>query len=919
MYTKIQYFLLNENIQQAKSILKSLNLDPTKEVDFKEITKSLNKLPNLIGKFVQFQYVDKSPKEDVKRVMSWILNNRDSVAKLPKNILQYETLEELEDDIEHLKRDMKINKFYKGLYASMRGQVDKLDKDKRKEFDDLALAYMDLPEAKQKQFTPLKYFERNNISITDFIKSLANFLDNSEVDEDKKNVLDKIEKYSDIEVLYNMNNILVIETENFEAVKNLGSPAWCIVYGGDSYRNSYFGPDTNNTQLIIFNFNLPATSSNSMFGITIKPTMDITQCQDKMNHYIGVDKIKELTRLPDDIFKPNEIKVAMYKVDNTLKSFVEGMSRLSDKNTLDIPSIIKRLVEKLNELDDPSVKDNIDNIIAGTLKKILTAEYLIQVFVVNTFGSKKPEEIYKLIKDTKYLDIVLKKSIDYRNIVYTSMSFDNIQSCQFFVQYYLELIGDEQGIIDGSTWTRWYLTKRNKMNIQKIWEYTDLNNIDNQKLPVTISSDVKEVFINLFTRIRNDISEEIINHPKDIREFSTYKKIYDSVKSNEDYPYQYFLEQNLYLDASVRFIGEEEYRNFLVDIINKIKDEEEAIDYESIITDICQNAINDYSYDLLDKYDDEFVELYEKTGTKPPEKDHILGLMMYRKTDKYSQIFRDQMKIKKIEGQDCVFVSDFTSFDDLIFKEEYFNSLEDYDTYFERYDDNTMENYADELDNYNLIEISEQIQNECSEVNLITDEIRTKYYIDGKLDRAWMDRYDRTEKQNSELLKLEKDFIKLVFNTDEDELDEINEDLANFLEEDIKKEIFNRAMNDAYNNSYHEEIWNKLIESIADSLGGGYWDLTDEDRRLNKKADIYKFVKSDPDKPSELAFTVDISYLAGEVESYSDLYYNQGDNFDWEELVKYLYKIVGDPVKMYFDNVYGSIDKVNLNDAIRNL
>jgi superfamily I DNA and RNA helicase len=65
------------------------------------------------------------------------------------------------------------------------------------------------------------------------------------------------------------------------------------------------------------------------------------------------------------------------------------------------------------------------------------------------------------------------------------------------------------------------------------------------------------------------------------------------VKSNEDYPYQYFLEQNLYLDASVRFIGEEEYRNFLVDIINKIKDEEEAIDYESIITDICQNAIND--------------------------------------------------------------------------------------------------------------------------------------------------------------------------------------------------------------------------------------------------------------------------------------------------------------------------------------
>ena len=920
MYTKIQYFLLNENIQQAKTILKELDLDPDKETDFKEITKSLERLPNLIGKFVEFQYKDKAPKEDVKRVMTWIITNRDLVSKLPKNILQYDHIEELEDDIKELTRLQKINKFYKSLYASMRAQVDKLDKDKRKEFNDLALAYMELPEAEQKQFTPLKYFERNNISITDFIKSLSSFLDKSEVNEDKKNVLDKIEKYGDrVEILYNMNNVLVIETENFEAVKNLGAQSWCIVYGGDGYRNSYFGPETNNTQLIIFNFNLPSTAANSMFGVTIKPTMEIIGCQDKMNHYVGVENIKLLTGLPDSIFKPNEAKAAAYVVENTIKSFTDSIAKepILNKENLTLHYLINKLLEKLNEIEDKTkFEDALDTIIGNTFKRIFTHEYTMQTVFLNTFKYKTPEDIYKIIKENKYIDTILKKSIDYKHIIFISTFLGTAESCHFFVLYYFELFKNSLDFID-EYWVAWYLGKKHDrfrvVGDYTIWSYSDVSQLEKEKYPIEISSEAKNVFIKLFKKIREDISGEIINHPRETLTFDEYKKVYDSIGMNDEYPYQFFIEQELYVDAAPKFIDDEKYRNFMIDVINSINDDAET-DKSLIMDNICQNAYYDYSDDLLDKYDDETVDMYEKTNSSPPFSDHILGLLMYKKTDKYGQTFRKQMKIESYEGQDCVVVPDFTSFDRMIFKEEYFNQIEDYDMYYEKYDDWSLKDQAEDLDNYNLIDVTEMIEKEIPEVKLLSDSIKSKYFVEGKIDKTLMDKYERDE----DLKKLEKDLIRLIFDTDTGELNEIDENLYDYLNDDIKKDIFNRALNNAYEAAYHEALWNKLMEAVENALGGSDWKQTEEEIKYKKKPKIYKYRKNDKDS-WDLLFTIDISYIVESVESYSDLHYNQGEKFDWEDLLTYIYKIVQDPIKMYLEDINPWVTKEYFNEALRNL
>ena len=89
MYTNIEYFLLNENIQQAKLIFSKLELDPKTESYFKEIVELLDKTPNLIGKFVDLRYNKKESMDDIRKVIGWILTNRNVVGRLPKNILQF--------------------------------------------------------------------------------------------------------------------------------------------------------------------------------------------------------------------------------------------------------------------------------------------------------------------------------------------------------------------------------------------------------------------------------------------------------------------------------------------------------------------------------------------------------------------------------------------------------------------------------------------------------------------------------------------------------------------------------------------------------------------------------------------------------------------------------------------------------------
>ena len=304
-------YLLLENLKQAREYLTKKNF-PLDLPEFQHIVKSLDKLPNLIDPFTRmiFQYdLNDIFMRDVRnkleifdRIVDWIKNNKHLMSKLPKNISQYKNLEHLEDDISHLKRDQEIHKFIKSLYRSMRDEVKELDGDKAEQFRELAYAFMQLDDEKKSQFTPLKYFEKNDVSIEGFMSSLNTFVNGQDTNENKKRIYKYIEDNPDkVNVIYDKNNVLVIQTNDGPSVCELGSQRWCIVYAPGSYQKQYFGPETGNTQYIIHNFNLPSSSKYSMFGVTIDIEGNTKGggAQNKENGGMRLEKIYELTEIPE--------------------------------------------------------------------------------------------------------------------------------------------------------------------------------------------------------------------------------------------------------------------------------------------------------------------------------------------------------------------------------------------------------------------------------------------------------------------------------------------------------------------------------------------------------------------------------------------------------------------------------------------
>jgi len=931
MVINYQQFLLNENIQQAKGILKKLNLNPEKEEDYKDIVKSLKNLPNLIGKFVDFRYNKDAHEDDIKRILNWITTNRDSVSKLPKNILNYSTLEELDDDIEDFKRKQKINRFYKSLYKSMREQVDKLDADKRKKFDELSLAYMNLSEAKQKQFTPLKYFERNNITITDFINALYNFMNKNVVNEDEKNVLEKIDKYGDnIKILYNMNDVLVIETENFEAVKELGSNSWCIVYGSDGTRNSYFGSETYNTQLIVFNFNLPSTSANSLFGITIYPDGKISGsgCQDRMNHYLKIEEIAEITNVPIDVFKPNEGKVELHKIKGSIDKIIEELIKDSSNNR-EIVNNMKVMSEKIREkiANYEIDKYNVDldevflNIFKSFYKVNRNRTLNDHLFLKIMFDNKTPEEILNIVKD-KDINLILncRDYFDRYAYLIACLIFKNKISSQFFFLYYLNTLNkDKENIIASYNDIKIEICIKFINSLYDCIDLLTINQDDINKYSLLLKGSEfnKDAMIEIYDDMTIKIYQYLLENPKMVETFEKYKLIYDKLQSGEDeYPYEKFFD-DLYIEASIYYMDEDIYVNFIIETLGKLRDDD-FISSDDIVDKLdymCEHSQENYTYDLLDKYDKKVYNIYETLNIEPDAKNDIILLMLYKNTHKYNNEFKKKMGVKISEdGTDYVVVPDFTSFDNMIFKEEYFNQIEDYRSNFdyEQYDDNSMESYFSDLDNYNLISIAESFMKEFPNLNIIDYEIVKKYLNEkGKINRILIGVYERDE----EITKLYKELTNLIFDLDEEELEEIDEDLYNFIDDSIKRP-FNNSLNESSESAYYDGLFKKLIEGVEDALGGSTWTLTEEEKsRGEKNQQIYKFVKNDKDN-WDLLFTIDMMHILGDFKSYSDLYYYTGDTFKWDDIVSYFYK-KNDPISVNFDYIYADIDKRTLNERVR--
>lgn len=320
----LESYILFENIQQAKKFFKENNIDIENNVEKKAIFDNIKKLLgnnlNYLGLFTKFYF----GKEKVSLIKGDTDKYYDSLTGLfdliktqknlrdflPKDIVKYDTFEELSDDITKAQDDIIVSNFYKNIYSSLRNTIN-IKEEKTKE---TILSFVRLPEETKKSMTPMADYK--NKSGKEYINDLSNFVE--KLNNSKEATEESIKSYGDkVETVYDKNNILVIRTFDKKAIKEFGSDRWCIVYSQDSYYGSYCNPMQNMTQYIIFDFNKPSTDNKSLFGVSVNDsgTAGYGASQDKANNGVNFhDLIKDL-KLPPDVLVSHDYDKEVIKRD----------------------------------------------------------------------------------------------------------------------------------------------------------------------------------------------------------------------------------------------------------------------------------------------------------------------------------------------------------------------------------------------------------------------------------------------------------------------------------------------------------------------------------------------------------------------------------------------------------------------------
>jgi len=307
MIIKLKEFLITENIKQMREYLAANGLS-NMESKLSFIKDKFVKKPNFIYIFTKMMVSDDGKihgtEAQFNDVADWMLNKAHLANKLPKGIHDYTSIEELQDDIKRVETAHLCDKFYGSLYRSMKDKIERLSTNVKNELDATVIEFMLLPDDIRKQFPPLKYFEANSLSIGDFINAITNFVKNGSVNSSRAGVLSVVEKTTDAKIVYDSENVLLIQSNNRELIIKLGSQRWCIVYAPDSYFDEYVGGENLGTQYLLFNFNLPQSHRYSLLGISI----DINDepmyggCQDRENSYFNLDHIYKTTGIQKEMF-----------------------------------------------------------------------------------------------------------------------------------------------------------------------------------------------------------------------------------------------------------------------------------------------------------------------------------------------------------------------------------------------------------------------------------------------------------------------------------------------------------------------------------------------------------------------------------------------------------------------------------------
>ena len=254
-------FNLHENIQQAKSILTSLQI-PEDNADYIFIKKSLKGREGYIGWFTKMRFKNEILLQDLVELIGLIKNNGHLIQSLPKNLISYEKYEDLLDDIEITKTNIEVKKCL-DEFPNLQRSLINLDND--------TLLLKNLYKLKNRDmfFSKISRYKNRNM----LIDSIKSFIEGSVNKPDFDTILSKVKRYTNSQAYVvsskKENDIIIARVLSPSVMSDLGrGTSWCIL-SSSTFRE--YVPDDNTSQYIIWLTDMPVWSNFSTIGVTIGP------------------------------------------------------------------------------------------------------------------------------------------------------------------------------------------------------------------------------------------------------------------------------------------------------------------------------------------------------------------------------------------------------------------------------------------------------------------------------------------------------------------------------------------------------------------------------------------------------------------------------------------------------------------------
>jgi len=258
---KLLPVILNENMQQARSILKKQKIQE-QDPRFQQLKQMLlddNRI-GYVGKFTKWIFQDRESWEQLMEVYEMVKNH-------PHKVPPIDTFSKLEDLFDYLQGStitVAANKALKAIQKRLiYFKMTDAQKDKLNNLLELNINYVDqLFDFYEKKGRKFKTYQDLYGESEALIKNMSGGFNLEAI---KKKIKDK---KANIEVTLERPDLFVIRPIDYEASCALGSQSWCISYS-KSYWDSY--ADVFSNQYFIYDFTKPISDKKSMIGVTVNP------------------------------------------------------------------------------------------------------------------------------------------------------------------------------------------------------------------------------------------------------------------------------------------------------------------------------------------------------------------------------------------------------------------------------------------------------------------------------------------------------------------------------------------------------------------------------------------------------------------------------------------------------------------------